>query len=92
MATHSVQTKRFMMTKYDIYVFCNDCSDCHNMGIQVLLNDGPTEIQSIENLYAGKKVPSHIGMFMNNYVRCLYTGRLFAQKNNKQIFLVPVHR
>ena len=83
MSVGSVETKKIIVTKHDICIFCNECSDRHNMGIQVLLNDGPTEIQSIENIYAGKKVPSHIGMFMNNYVRCPYTGRLFAQKNNK---------
>jgi hypothetical protein len=90
MSALSVETKKIIVTKYDVYAFCRDCNACHPIGIQVPLNDGPRQVQSIGNAYAGKEVPWHVAMLVNNCVRCPNGGHLFVQKDNKQIFLVPV--
>jgi hypothetical protein len=78
------------MAQYDVYVFCNDCSDVHKMGIVVALEDGPAEKQSIGNLFAGEELPSHIANVMHNMTVCPKTGKAFTQEDNNQVFLVPM--
>ena len=78
------------MTKYEVYVFCNECSDVHRMGIKIELKDGPTEKTSIGDLYSGKELPQDIVKLSNNKTQCPNTGKMFVQKNNNQVFLVPV--
>ena len=78
------------MAQYSVYAFCDHCSDPHPMGINMTLDDGPAEKESIGNLYKGKEVPSKIAMFTRNYVRCPHTGRMFIQEDNNQIFLVAL--
>ena len=78
------------MANYDVYVFCNECSDVHPMGIIVPLDDGPVKKESIGDLYAGKALPPVIANLTNNKTECPNTGHLFTQKNNDQVFLVPI--
>ena len=78
------------MAQYDVYVFCDHCSDSHPMGVSISLNDGPAEKESIGNLYKGKEVPSTIATFIYNYVRCPNTDKWFLQTDNNQIFLVAL--
>ena len=78
------------MDIYDVYVFCDECNDSHDMSFCISLDNGPTERESIENLYAGKEVPSYFVTLLNNKVQCPNTQRMFLQKDNNQIFLVPV--
>jgi hypothetical protein len=35
------------MAKYDVYVFCNECSDVHSMSIRIDLKEGPANKESI---------------------------------------------
>jgi len=77
------------MADYDVYVFCDECSEVHPMGIRIGLDDGPPAKESIGNLYAGKELPENIANLKNNYITCPNTGRKFTQRNNEQIFLVP---
>jgi hypothetical protein len=78
------------MAQYDVYVFCNSCGDVHRMGIRIAMNDGPARKESIGDLYAGKELPENIGRLMNNQTTCPKTGKAFVQKDNKQVFLVPI--
>ncbi len=78
------------MGQYDVYVFCDLCGDVHRMGVRVSLEDGPVKKESIGDLYAGKELPPNVAELMNNQTTCPKTGRPFAQKDNKQVFLVPV--
>ncbi len=78
------------MSKYGVDVFCNECSDVHPMGIIVPLDDGPVKKESIGDLYAGKALPPVIANLTNNKTECPNTGHLFTQKNNDQVFLVPI--
>jgi hypothetical protein len=75
------------MARYDIYVFCDECSDSHRMGIVVNLNNGPADRDSIGNLYKGKEMPTNIGSLINHHAQCPNTGRWFKQEDNDQIFL-----
>ncbi len=78
------------MAKYQIHVFCNECGETHNMGISISLNDGPPEKDCIGNTYAGKKLPPEITALVNNKITCPNTGKLTAQEDNNQVFLVAV--
>jgi hypothetical protein len=78
------------MAQYDVYVFCNLCSDVHRMGIRITLDDGPAKKESIGDLYAGKELPENIGRLINNQTTCARTGKTFVQKDNKQVFPVPI--
>ena len=78
------------MADYDVYVFCNECSDVHPMGIRIGLDEGPVNRESIGNVYAGKELPENIANLLSNYIQCPKTGKMFIQKDNNQVFLVPV--
>lgn len=74
---------------YDVYVFCDDCSDIHRMGMKVSLADGPTEKRSVRDFYKGREVPPELLQVQNMSVICPKTRRLFYQEDDNQVFLVP---
>ena len=78
------------MTRYAIYIFCNECSDEHPMGVTVDLSDGPPSRESIGNTYAGKELPPEVAALITNMVTCPQTQRLTSQQDHDQVFLVPV--
>ncbi len=78
------------MANYAVHVFCNECSYVHPMGILISLNDGPTEKKSIGDTYRGKPLPANVATLHNNQIICPNTGKPYIQKNNDQIFLVPI--
>ena len=78
------------MPKYAIHVFCNECGDVHPMRITISLKDGPTDKQSVGDTYSGRDLPQEIANLINNRIQCPKTGKLFVQKDNDQVFLVPV--
>ena len=78
------------MAEYAIHFFCDECGKVHPLGIAVALDDGPAEKESIGNLYAGKELPERIGKVIGNMTTCPNTGKLTAQKDNNQVFLVAI--
>ena len=60
------------------------------MGIAVVLDDGPMDKQSIGEWYRGKTLPKNLADLANNAVSCPKTGRQSTQRNNHQIFLIPL--
>jgi len=79
------------MPKYNVYALCNACGDLHPMEISVTLDDGPVEKQSIGDRYEAKDLPANLATLKDTRVQCPKTGRQYAQKNDKQIFLVPIN-
>jgi len=75
--------------QYRVVVSCNKCGGVHEMGISVVLDDGPFNKQSVGAQYKGKALPKSLADLANNSVTCPKTGRQSTQKNNDQIFLVP---
>ncbi len=78
------------MAEYSVYFICNECSEVHNLGILIELDDGPVKKESIGNLYAGKELPPEIAKFTEIIPTCPNTGKLTSQENNNKVFLVPV--
>lgn len=82
-------TAKNSQTLYGVLVSCNKCGGVHELGISVLLEDGPAEKKSIAVLYDGKTLPKNLADLTNTSVTCPKTGRQSIQKNTRQIFLVP---
>jgi hypothetical protein len=75
--------------EYGVLVSCNKCGGLHDLGISVTMADGPAQMQSIGDLYAGKTLPKGLADLINRSITCSKTGRQSTQKNPQQIFLVP---
>jgi hypothetical protein len=60
------------------------------MGISIILEDGPVKKQSIAAAYRGKDLPPRLATLKQNPIYCPNLGRHYAQRDNKQIFLVPI--
>jgi hypothetical protein len=84
------QKRRRKMEEYSVYVYCEDCGETHPMGICVGLDDGPAKKASIGDAYKGKALPKNIVNMADNKITCPKTGNWIAQRDNKQVFLVPV--
>ena len=78
------------MAVYQIYVFCDKCYDAHPMPIKINIKNGPDKKQSIKDTYHGEEVPPNIAQIINNEIKCPKTNEMYIQKDNNQIFLVPI--
>lgn len=78
------------MEQYSMCVFCEDCGETHPMGVCVGLNDGPAKKASISDAYQGKKLPQNLANMIDNRITCPKTGNWITQKDNNQVFLVPI--
>jgi rubrerythrin len=78
------------MAKYNIFASCNACGDLHPMEIFVMLENGPASKQSIGDRYQGKKFPPELAALKDKRLYCPKLGRHYSQKNEKEIFLIPV--
>ncbi|MFT6928158.1 MAG: hypothetical protein ACJAZP_003808 [Psychromonas sp.] len=78
------------MATYSVHLFCDECSQVHPMGIQLALDDGPAEKASIGDVYNGKEIDPLIVSMQDNWITCPVTGKLTMQKDNDQVFLVPI--
>jgi hypothetical protein len=82
-------TAKNSRAQYRVFVSCNRCGGEHEMGISVVVENGPSDKQRISDLYNGKTLPKSLADLTNKSVSCPQTGRQSTQKNNHQIFLVP---
>lgn len=82
-------TEKRSKAQYRIVVSCNKCGGEHEMGISVVLDDGPFNQQSIGARYKGKTLPKSLADLAHSSITCPRTGRQSTQKDNEQIFLVP---
>jgi len=85
-------TAHNLTSQYSIVVSCNKCNGMHELGISVTMENGPTDMQSIADLYDGKSLPKNLAALSQNSVTCPKTGRQSTQRNNHQIFLVPTKK
>jgi hypothetical protein len=78
------------MGTYDVYAFCNECSDIHCMGKGITLEDGPAGKESLGRAYAGKELPPDIAVLLKSRHQCPQTKKIFVQGDTDEVFLVPV--
>jgi hypothetical protein len=77
------------MARYSIFAFCNHCGGVHQMGATATVDDGPSNRQSVAEIYKGKRVPAKLRFLLRSRVWCSETGK-FIQDNDDQVFLVPL--
>jgi hypothetical protein len=77
------------MAHYEIYVTCTECAGEHPMGIRINLEDGPSNKQSVSDVYYGKQRPPQLQAVEGHKVLCLKKGKTFIQTNLDAVFLVP---
>ncbi len=75
------------MPRYSVFVFCDECSIPHPMGIAIVLEEALDPTQSIGDLYDGRELPKELANLSNNSTRCPKTGRTIRQRDNHQVFL-----
>ena len=78
------------MAKYSVHAFCDECGGVHPTGIALSLDDGPADKSSIGDAYAGQDLPTSLATVTENRFPCPETKQLTSQKDNQQVFLVPV--
>ena len=88
--TVTIVKNEVLMADYDVYVFCNECNDVHSAELRIELQYGPVDKQSVSDVYSGGEPPAVIKMLKNSYYQCSKTGKTFFQKDQNQVFLVPV--
>jgi hypothetical protein len=75
---------------YRICAVCNACGNLHATETTISLPVGPVNKQSIAEAYPNKDPPAHIATLKDIRVHCPKTGRHYAQKDDKKIYLVPI--
>jgi hypothetical protein len=78
------------MADYDIEFRCEECNQTHPLGIKITIKDGPAVKRSVGAFYALKELPPNVADFVDSRVLCPKTGKMYAQKDLNQIFLVPI--
>jgi hypothetical protein len=78
------------MATYGVYVFCDECGEVHPMGIAIELSGGPVEKASIGDVFQGRELPENIAQLTHNTIICPKTRKPVLQRNNDQVFLVPI--
>ncbi len=78
------------MAKYELYVFCDECSIPHPMGNLIDIYDGPVDKASIGDFYADKEIPFSIARLLDKEIICPNTNKWIRQRDTNQIFLVHI--
>ena len=78
------------MASFDVYVFCNECSSPHPMGIRIERDDIDVDKTTIGDLYAGRELPPEMARLVSNWTVCPNTRKRIRQADNNQVFLVAV--
>ena len=60
------------------------------MQISIELPDGPANKASIGDTYQGRDLPPQVAALINNKTICPRTGHWILQRDNHQVFLVPI--
>jgi hypothetical protein len=73
---------------YDVHALCIACGDLHPMGISVAVTGTPIKKQSVAEKFSGQKLPRNIQSLNDTRTYCPKFGRHYAQRDDKQIFLI----
>jgi hemerythrin-like metal-binding protein len=78
------------LAKYNVYASCIACGELHPMNVSVAVENGPKTKHSVGQTYQGKELSPQLAELRERQIYCPKTGRQYPQKNDKQIFLIPV--
>lgn len=65
------------MTKYDVYVICNQCGQPHPVNVSLNLEDPDLNKTMLADHFAGLTLPAAIVFMQTNNYRCPHTKQLF---------------
>ena len=77
------------MPYYEVVVHCTQCGERHPVK-NAHIEDGPSRQVSVADFYADGELPTELHTINTNYLFCPKTSNWFLQKDNHQVFLVPV--
>jgi hemerythrin-like metal-binding protein len=78
------------LAKYNVYALCIACGELHPMDVSVTIENGPKTKHSVGQTYQGKDLSPQLAELKERRMYCPHTGRQYPQKNDNQIFLIPV--
>ena len=77
------------MPIYDVYVFCDQCSQPHSVHVKLTLNDTSLDKTSLADYYADKPLASEIVFMQTNKYRCPHTKQFFPTDDiEKAVFFL----
>ena len=65
------------MPIYEVYVFCDQCSQLHSVHVKLTLDDDSLDKTRVADIYAGRPLPPEIVFMQTNRYRCPHTKQLF---------------
>jgi hypothetical protein len=75
------------MTRYDVYVICDQCGQPHAVNVSLELDDETLNKTPLEDYFADRPLPAAITFMQTNKYRCPHTKQLFpANDITKAIF------
>jgi hypothetical protein len=74
--------------EYDVYAFCDECSQPHPTSIRISRNELLFADQPIGDIHEGRGLPEDIVSMVNNSFQCPTTQQMFRQSDNSRVFLV----
>ncbi|HQX57290.1 MAG TPA: hypothetical protein PLP07_15300 [Pyrinomonadaceae bacterium] len=80
------------MTKYDVYVRCDHCSQNHSVHVSLQLEDDSLDGTHLMDHIAEDKFPTSIAFMRSNKYRCPHTSELYAADDIAKIVLFAAVR
>ncbi|CAI2718625.1 hypothetical protein [Nitrospina watsonii] len=78
------------MKKYEIHSVCDACGDTHPTRHHVMLENGPDETKTVEEIWEGQDLPGEVKAVLANPFQCPVTKSFIRQEETDQVFLVPL--
>lgn len=78
------------MGEYSVLFYCDECCEVHPLGMSVKMDHGPTNRTRACDLYVHKDIEPDILRMKQNTTTCPNTGKLTSQKDDRQLFLIPL--
>ena len=75
------------VNNYSVHFRCDECSQDHTMGKDIILENGPTSKTSIRDFFSDREIDPQLMKIMRNKVLCPGTGNLTSQQDIQKIFL-----
>ncbi len=66
------------MPTYEIYAYCNECSQRHSVHAKITLDVDLSEGTTVAEAFAGLPIPGQITFIQTNKYKCPHTNGLFT--------------
>ncbi|MEP6946126.1 MAG: hypothetical protein ABJA02_09430 [Acidobacteriota bacterium] len=66
------------MTRYDVYVICDQCGQPHSVNVQIELENAGLDKTRLADHFSDSPAPPQVAFMQTNKYRCPHTKQLFA--------------